>query len=216
MSKSTTPKQIARVNSIRDIFHRIGKIVEPEFSEDEVQMVFLNEGYFSLLGYSDIGLNLKSEVSIGNRRADYVTTGQRFESDRPETTVYEFKNPDEKLFSHKKQLHDCVNAINASYGVLTNGQQFALYELSHSGINHVVSFNIQEATDKEASVILRKLSSLSVEEQELRTMARATAEAVADELPRKLWAHPGFSGPVTETFAKYHAEFLFDELSTRR
>lgn len=216
MSKSTAHEQIARASGIRDIFHRIGKIVEPEFSEDEVQMVFLNEGYFNLLGYSDIGLNLKSEVSIGNRRADYVTTGQRFESDGLETTVYEFKNPDEKLFSHKKQLHDYVNAIDASYGVLTNGQRFALYEPSHSGINHVVSFDIQEATDAEASVILRTLSSLSVEEQELRTMAEATAEVVANELPRKLWAHPGFSGPVTETFAKYHAEFLFDELSTRR
>lgn len=162
MTESAKPEAITQINSIRNVLHRIGKIVEPEFSEDEVQMVFLNEGYFSLLGYSDIGSDLRSEVLIGDRRADYVTTGQQFGSNRPETTVYEFKNPKKRLASHKRQLQDCMNAIEASYGVLTNGQQFALYEPSHSGINKVVCLNLQKTTDGEASVLLQKLASLDV------------------------------------------------------
>ncbi len=216
MSESENIEEVVKVNNIKSTLTRIGEIVENDFSEDEVQMVFLNEGYFNHLGYSDIGSDLQSEVSIEGTLADYVTTGQRFGTSGAVTTVYEFKNPTKQLKPHEDQLQGYVTGISASYGVLTNGQNFILYQRNPNEIKEIVSFDIKETTGAEAGIIVQRLSSLSVEERELRTMAKATAEVVADELPRKLWAHPGFSGPVIDTFAEYHAEFLLDELSNRR
>jgi hypothetical protein len=216
MTDSANPEAIIQIDDIKNTLYRVGKIVEPEFTEDEVQMVFLNEGYFSLLGYSDIGSNLKSEVPIGNKFADYVTTGKQFGSNAPAVTVYEFKNPKRKLTRNENQLEEYMTGTGAAHGVLTNGQQFALYEQKRGGINKRELFNLENVTEGHAGVILRELSSLSVEEQELRIMAEAAAEVTANELPRELWEHPGFSEPIVETFADHYAEFLFNELGNHK
>ena len=216
MPKSGKPEEILRVNNLKRTLRQIGEIVDDGFTENEVQMVFLNEGYFHLLGYSKIGSDLQSEVSIDGGQADYVTTGQQFGSNAAKTTVYEFKNPTRKLSHHTGQLQRYMSGISASYGVLTNGQQFIIYEQSHSGMDELRSIDLQKDADVGAPIIVRRLSSLSVEEQELKNMAEASAEVVADELPRDLWAHPGFSGPTIETFSEYYAEFLFNKLSERR
>lgn len=210
------PEAITRVAEVERTLQQIGNIVKPDFSEDEVQMLFLNEGYFNLLGFSEIGTELRSEVSAGSRRADYVTTGRELEGYSPSVSVYEFKNPKRSLQKHQDQLEECMNALHAEYGVLTNGVEFHLYELNHGNMKPHFQKQLTEVQGGAAGIIVSCLGYLSLKEQELRTIAEGTAEAVTEELPENLWKHPALTEATVDAFADHHAEFLLKRIQQRR
>lgn len=115
---------------MREIFRSISESVQqnPDLSESEVMDIFVDEGFFSELGYTGFGVDIRSEENIvGKGRADY--SGK----DDLDNTVFiiEFKKPsrDEDLASHKPQLWEqYVKPLKAQYGVLTDGREFILYD----------------------------------------------------------------------------------------
>ena len=59
---------------MQDIFSSIFESVQqnPDLSESEVMDIFVDEGFFSELGYDGFGVDIRSEESIvGKGRADY-------------------------------------------------------------------------------------------------------------------------------------------------
>ncbi len=110
-------------------------------SEKDVENAFLNEGFYSALGYEGAGHDLRSEWTLpDDRRPDYVT----LDANESVTAVYEFKSPDRNLGSHTDQLFHYVNTLSADYGVLTNGTELRLYK--RGGRGPLLSVSLSETT----------------------------------------------------------------------
>lgn len=137
---------------LRSIFESVQQ--NPDLSESEVMDIFVDEGFFSELGYEGFGVDIRSEESIvGKGRADY--SGK----DDLDNTVFtiEFKKPsrDEDLASHKPQLWEqYVKPLKARYGVLTDGQEFILYERgARDRAERIFRSSLEEITDAEADEV---------------------------------------------------------------
>jgi methylase of polypeptide subunit release factors len=100
----------------------------PQLSESEVKDIFVDEGFFSELGYEGFGVDIRSEETIvGKGQADY--SGK----DNLGNTIFtvEFKKPSrsEDLSEHIGQLWEqYVKPLKSRYGILTDGEYFILYE----------------------------------------------------------------------------------------
>jgi len=107
-----------------EIFSNISERISDDMSEKDVENAFLQEGFFTHLGYDGAGHDLKSEWSLSdNKRPDYVT----LDDNDSVTAVYEFKSSGRDLKPHTDQLFHYVTQLKADYGILTNGQQFLFY-----------------------------------------------------------------------------------------
>lgn len=211
------PEFLLETSDVADVLTDIGALVTDDLSEDEVQMIFLNEGYFQLLGYEDVGTNLRSELSVDSGIVDYVTSGHGDRHRDTKTVVYEFKNPTASLDRHLDQLArymDGTNGVGASFGVLTNGHRFQLYEAGPSEPTKLVDFRMAAATETEASVILSVLGYWSIQEQNIKPVAESTAKAVVDQVPEEF--HVEFSEVGVDLFAEHLARYLQAEFRERR
>lgn len=141
---------------MQDILHSIFESVQrnPDLSESEVMDIFVDEGFFSELGYEGFGVDIRSEESIvGQGRADY--SGK----DDLDNTVFiiEFKKPsrDEDLSEHKPQLWEqYVKPLKARYGVLTDGQEMILYERgARDRAERIFRNSLEEITDSEGGEV---------------------------------------------------------------
>lgn len=137
---------------LRSIFDSVQQ--NPDLSESEVMDIFIDEGFFSELGYEGFGVDIRSEESIvGKGRADY--SGK----DDLDNTVFtiEFKKPsrDEDLANHKPQLWEqYVKPLKAQYGVLTDGQEIILYERgARDRAERIFRNSLEEITDKETDEV---------------------------------------------------------------
>lgn len=206
----TEPEFLLETSEFTDILTDIGEIVSEDFSEDEVQMVFLNEGYFQRLGYERIGTDLRSEYPVKGGFVDYVTSGHADTIRDTNTVVYEFKNPQKQpLERYTDQLEDYMDntkGVGAEYGVLTNGQTLQQYQRSPTGVEKLLDFEMESATEGEASAIILSLGYWSIEEQNLRPVAEKTAAEVAESIPEEL--HIGFSEAGIELFANHLIRYL--------
>lgn len=200
------PEFLLKTDEFVDVLNDIGEIVGDDFSEDEVQMVFLNEGYFQLLGYERIGTDLKSEYSVPSGFVDYITTGSGSTTGGVRTVVYEFKSPERSLNNHVQQLKQYIDDTGSKFGVLTNGVRFQLYQNGPIGLKEILNFKLNSATETEASTIILFLGYWSIEEQNIKSIAEKTAIEVADLLPDDF--HIQFSEPSIEQFSKYLARYL--------
>lgn len=107
-----------------EVLSGIGSRINEEMSEKDVENAFLNEHFYSTLGYEGAGYDLRSEWSLPDqRRPDYVT----LDENESVTAVYEFKTAGRALSPHEDQLFHYVTELQADYGVLTNGEEFRLY-----------------------------------------------------------------------------------------
>jgi len=156
---------------MQDILHSIFESVQqnPDLSESEVMDIFVDEGFFSELGYEGFGVDIRSEESIvGKGRADY--SGK----DDLDNTIFtiEFKKPsrDEDLANHKPQLWEqYVKPLKAQYGVLTDGQEMILYERgARDRAERIFRNSLEEITDDEADEV-SNLHKPSYEFYEVRT-----------------------------------------------
>lgn len=111
------PEFLLETDDFTETLNTIGEIVSEDFSEDEVQMVFLNEGYFQLLGYERVGTDLRSEYAVPSGLVDYITTGRGDTIRDTKTVVYEFKRPDKRLTPHEEQLAGYMEDTGAKFGV---------------------------------------------------------------------------------------------------
>ena len=106
---------------VAEALRNIADRTSDDMSEKDVENAFLNEQFYSLLGYQGAGHDLRSEMTLpDNRRPDYIT----LDSNDAVTVVYEFKAPGEKLGEHTEQLFHYAEVLKADYGVLTNGESF--------------------------------------------------------------------------------------------
>lgn len=203
------PEFLLETAEFADVLNDIGEQVSSEFSEDEVQMVFLNEGFFRLLGYERIGTDLRSEFTVPSGQVDYITSGYADTIRDTKTTVYEFKNPEERLNRHEEQLFGYMTDTGATFGVLTNGIRFELYQRTPTTPEKKLGFRITDAGEGEASILVSLLGYLSMQEQNIKPLAEKTAKEVVESIPESL--HIGFSEAGVELFADHLARYLKQE-----
>jgi hypothetical protein len=78
--------------SFCDALHGIGSRVDGDMSEKDVENAFLNEDFYTHLGYEGAGHDLRSEMTLpDDRRPDYLT----LDDNESVTAVYEFKTSGE-------------------------------------------------------------------------------------------------------------------------
>ncbi len=107
-------------DSLQDITTRISD----DMSERDVENLFLETGFYDVLGYEGTGTDIRSEFTLpDNRRPDYIT----LDTNESVAGVYEFKKPSRDLSGHEDQLFHYVNELRANYGVLTNGVEIRVY-----------------------------------------------------------------------------------------
>ncbi|SDM38809.1 Type I restriction enzyme R protein N terminus (HSDR_N) [Halogranum gelatinilyticum] len=129
-----------------EALHGIGSRIDGEMSEKDVENAFLNENFYELLGYDGAGHDLRSEMTLpDSRRPDYIT----LDENESVTAVYEFKTSGRDLDPHEDQLFHYVEALKADYGVLTNGEEFRLYQ--RDGHARMVTVSLAEATESDAN-----------------------------------------------------------------
>jgi len=133
-------------SAILDALHGIASRLGADMSEKDVENAFLNENFYTLLGYDGAGYDLRSEWTLpDDRRPDYVT----LDNNESVTVVYEFKTTDRDLDPHEDQLFHYVDQLKADYGVLTNGDELRLYRRDgHSRMKRVF---LEDATNSDAA-----------------------------------------------------------------
>jgi len=133
-------------SAILDALHGIASRLDADMSEKDVENTFLNENFYSLLGYEGAGHDLRSEWTLpDDRRPDYVT----LDSNESVTAVYEFKTTGRNLTPHEDQLFHYVDELKADYGVLTNGDELRLYR--RDGRSRLLSISLEDATQSDAA-----------------------------------------------------------------
>jgi hypothetical protein len=133
-------------SAILDALHGIASRLDADMSEKDVENSFLNENFYSILGYEGAGHDLRSEWTLpDDRRPDYVT----LDSNESVTVVYEFKTTGRDLTPHEDQLFHYVDELKADYGVLTNGDELRLYR--RDGRSRLLSISLEDATQSDAA-----------------------------------------------------------------
>lgn len=136
---------MADASALLDSLHGIAARMDGDMSEKDVENAFLNEEFYTNLGYAGAGHDLRSEWSLpDNRRPDYVT----LDSNESITAVYEFKTTGRDLAPHEDQLFHYMDELKAGYGVLTNGGEVRLYR--RAGHERYLTVSLAETTESQA------------------------------------------------------------------
>lgn len=139
-------------SDIAEALQSVADRISDGMSEKDVENAFLNEQFYSLLGYEGAGHDLRSEMTLpDNRRPDYIT----LDSNDGVTVVYEFKAPGRNLAEHTDQLFHYTEVLKADYGILTNGESFRWYK--REGRTRMDDVSMSRATDKQGSDIYAAL-----------------------------------------------------------
>jgi type I restriction-modification system DNA methylase subunit len=139
-------------SAILEALHGIATRLNEDMTEKDVENAFLNEDFYTHLGYKGTGHDLRSEWTLpDDRRPDYVT----LDNNESVTVVYEFKTTGRDLTPHEDQLFHYVDELKADYGVLTNGQEFRLYR--RDGHTRMAGFALCEATESDVDDIAHAL-----------------------------------------------------------
>lgn len=133
----------AVLNALRGVASRISD----DASERDVETAFLQEGFFTQLGYEGVGYDLRSEWKLpDDRRPDYATLNDN----QAVTAVYEFKNPSEDLSGHEPQLFHYTKELKAEYGVLLNGRELRLFRRDNGSHTRLSTVNLADSTQAAA------------------------------------------------------------------
>jgi hypothetical protein len=132
-------------SAVREALQEIGRRTDDDMSERDVENLFLETGFYDILGYEGTGTDIRSEFSLPDRsRPDYLT----LDATDAVTAVYEFKEPTKDLADHTSQLFGYVAELDADYGVLTNGTEIHVYHADQSLL--LPRINTGEITELEA------------------------------------------------------------------
>jgi len=143
---------MAASSSLKETLSGISSRIGDDMQEKDVENAFLNEGFYSQLGYRGAGYDLRSEFTLpDNKRPDYVT----LDENESVTAVYEFKTSGRDLSPHEDQLFHYVDELKADYGVLTNGDEIRLYQ----GDTHsrMLAISSQDAPQSEVADLVSAL-----------------------------------------------------------
>lgn len=115
--------------SLSDALDTVGSLADDDMSERDVENLFLENGFYDALGYEGTGVDIRSEFTLpDDRRPDYIT----LDTNERVTTVYEFKTTGRDLAPNEDQLFQYMESLRSEYGVLTNGEEFYLYQRGQS------------------------------------------------------------------------------------
>ncbi|NGM70271.1 N-6 DNA methylase [Natronolimnobius sp. AArcel1] len=141
-------------SDLQDALQTIDDRISDEMSERDVENIFLESGFYDVLGYEGTGTDIRSEFTLpDNRRPDYIT----LDTNESVTGVFEFKKPNRDLSGHEDQLFHYMDELRAKYGVLTNGVELRVYTAEQNFV--IPAKALSTITDSEArnlSSILRK------------------------------------------------------------
>ncbi|WP_128478691.1 Eco57I restriction-modification methylase domain-containing protein [Halorussus pelagicus] len=139
-------------SALLDSLHGISARIDGEMSEKDVENAFLNEDFYTTLGYSGAGHDLRSEWKLpDDRRPDYVT----LDDNESVTAVYEFKTSGRSLTPHEDQLFHYVDTLKADYGILTNGSELRLYKREDH--ERLLSISLEQASKSDAANLVSAL-----------------------------------------------------------
>lgn len=139
-------------SDFNDSLKTIADRVNDDMSERDVENLFLEAGFYELLGYEGTGTDIRSEFTLpDDRRPDYITLN----SNESVSVVYEFKKPSRELSGHEDQLFHYVDQLQADYGVLTNGKSIRVYTTTQS--KHIPPQSLDQITDEVARDIISAL-----------------------------------------------------------
>jgi len=133
-------------SALLEALHGIASRLDEDMTEKDVENAFLNENFYTHLGYKGTGHDLRSEWTLhDDRRPDYVP----LDSNESVTAVYDFKTTGRKLSPHEEQLFHYVDELKADYGVLTNGEEIRLYR--RDGRSRLLTVALEDATESDAA-----------------------------------------------------------------
>lgn len=115
---------MAEASSLSESVASIADRVSDDMSERGVENLFLETGFYDVLGYAGTGTDIRSEFTLPDSPPDYVT----LDTNEAVTAVYEFKTSGRDLPDHEDQLFHYMEQLRSDYGVLTNGERLRLYE----------------------------------------------------------------------------------------
>jgi hypothetical protein len=123
-------------------------------SERDIESLFIETGFYDALGYDGIGADIRSEYSLqDNRRPDYIT----LDNNENVIAVYEFKTSGRSLPDNEGQLFEYMDELQSDYGVLTNGEEFRVYERTEERPIETISImSITETQAKKLASTLKK------------------------------------------------------------
>jgi len=138
--------------SLSDALDTVGSLADEDMSERDVENLFLENGFYDALGYEGTGVDIRSEFTLpDDRRPDYIT----LDTNERVTTVYEFKTTGRDLEPNEDQLFHYMESLRSEYGVLTNGEQFNLYQRGRS--RPLIAEPIDSLSDSEIRDIISAL-----------------------------------------------------------
>jgi len=208
--------EFEQIDALAQIMNVIGSQVSRDHSEREVELMFLNQGFFRMLGYERVGNNLRSEYTLPSQgKVDFVTVGKSDDHRDQRTMIYEFKSPDRAIIKHKSQLFDYMTNISANYGILTNGNRMRLYSNSPKGPEMLhTPIELESADAEDASVLITPLSYLGIEERNLRSDAEYAAKEVVETIPPKVQID--YTENQLDIFSNYFSKFLREKYQEKR
>jgi len=143
-----------------------------DLDEQEVVTLFAEQGFFSGLGFGNIGDDVRLEKRIKRGRVDVLMRGV---TGRP-ICVLEFKRPGTDLSAHLTQLEDYVREILPEYAALTNGNDFWLYRRRGKTLEELGQLTLAGITEAQARKLYQVLHKRTVDWQRLDAVRKALGE----------------------------------------
>lgn len=169
--------------SLLSAMEGIASRISTDMSERDVETAFLQEGFYSHLGYEGVGKDLRSEWMLpDDRRPDYATLNDN----QAVTAVYEFKNPTEDLADHEQQLFGYTKELKADYGVLTNGVEFRLFQRDSGSHSQVLTLSFETVSDDVAGTLTELLRKPRWETTDATVVSDYLADLEQVQLAREL------------------------------
>jgi type I restriction-modification system DNA methylase subunit len=135
---------MTNIPDLHDAFQTIAEKADEGMSERDVENLFLEHGFYDILGYEGTGVDIRSEFSLpDDRRPDVIA----LDSSEAVTTVYEFKTTGRDLPPHETQLFGYMDDLRAEYGVLTNGQTIRVYQRGEKQSRQILTLDSVSETE---------------------------------------------------------------------
>lgn len=162
------------ISEFQQISQRLGlRCQEDDLDEREVVTLFAEQGFFSCLGYGTIGEDVRIEKRIKKGRIDVIL---RAFTGRP-VCLIEFKRPRTALAEHVHQLAEYVEELLPQYVVLTNGNDFWLYEREGKYLQEPPQkFQLAKITSRQAARLFELLQKREVDLLRMSAVTKALYE----------------------------------------
>lgn len=120
-------------------------------SESDVESKLIVQHLLPALGY--LPQDWHQQVAFGRIRLDFLAFAAQilpfqFRAELPLCLVIEAKKPWQDLDRHTRRLRQYLSELNARFGILTNGSELRVYELSKNDLNLLFRCAGEEISDK--------------------------------------------------------------------